>query len=132
VQGASYNADKMKESCMNYVKHQVRYRKGQGLADHPSYIYAAHRNGMKVLLSVLGEDTDVLAADINSGSFQSYVDQYSTFVAQLAGDGADAIEIWNEPNVEREWPAGQIKPALYAQLFKASYDKIKAATQIPR
>jgi hypothetical protein len=45
----------------------------------------------------------------------------------MAAAGADAIEVWNEPNIDREWPAGQISGANYTQLLRAAYPAIKAA-----
>jgi hypothetical protein len=47
-------------------------------------------------------------------------------VGDLAAQGADAIEIWNEMNIDREWPAGQINPASYTELLRRSYLQIKA------
>jgi hypothetical protein len=52
---------------------------------------------------------------------------YTAWVAGLAAAGADAIEVWNEPNIDREWQIGQISPQAYTQLLCASYSAIKAA-----
>jgi hypothetical protein len=52
---------------------------------------------------------------------------YTAWVASLAAAGAHAIEVWNEPNIDREWQVGQISPAAYTQLLCASYSAIKAA-----
>ena len=41
--------------------------------------------------------------------------------------GADAIEVWNEPNIEHEWPAGSISPAQYTELLRQAYVAIKGA-----
>ena len=41
--------------------------------------------------------------------------------------GADAIEVWNEPNIQHEWPSGQINGASYTRLLQAAYQAIKAA-----
>lgn len=38
-----------------------------------------------------------------------------------------AYEIWNEPNLAREWGEARPDPARYAELLKVSYDAIKRA-----
>ena len=45
----------------------------------------------------------------------------------MATLGADAIEVWNEPNLDREWPADQMGGANYTELLKKAYPRIKAA-----
>ena len=40
----------------------------------------------------------------------NYYPEYAAFVGRLAALGADAIEIWNEMNLDREWKAGTISP----------------------
>jgi hypothetical protein len=37
----------------------------------------------------------------------------------------DAIEIWNEPNLDREWNGMPISGVKYMELFRVSYDTIK-------
>ena len=44
----------------------------------------------------------------------------------LASQGPDAIEVWNEPNIDREWPTGQVNGASYTRLLAAGYQAIKA------
>ena len=60
----------------------------------------------------------------------SYIASYAGFVADVAALGADAIEIWNEPNIDREWPAGMIYGAEYTQLLAAAYTAIKARAPV--
>ncbi|MEP7287193.1 MAG: hypothetical protein ABI947_15670 [Chloroflexota bacterium] len=79
---------------------------------------AAHAQGLKILFSVKGSRDEVLGAGFN--------DRYATYVGVVAKDGADAIEIWNEQNIDREWPSGHIDPALYTQLLSKSFAAIKA------
>src|SRR5512135_3107773 len=45
----------------------------------------------------------------------------------MAAAGADAIEVWNELNIDREWPTGQVNGASYTQLLAKAYNAIKAA-----
>jgi len=48
-------------------------------------------------------------------------------VATMAAQGADAIEVWNEPNIDREWAAGQISPERYTEMLRRAYNAIKNA-----
>jgi hypothetical protein len=97
---------------MRWVKFQVR---GGGF----DYISAAHGAGFKVLLSVIGDKARV--------TDPAYQNEYAGWVASLAASGADAIEVWNEPNIDHEWPEGQISAAAYTQLLQKAYNAIKGA-----
>ncbi len=107
-------ATALTRSRMKWVKMQLSV--GQSGA---SLISSAHAAGFKILLSVIGDKSQVM----NS----SYQDTYAQFVAGLASSGADAIEIWNEMNIDREWPAGQISGSNYVPLLAKAYNAIKTA-----
>ena len=104
----------MNTAKMKWVKWQLQ--DGQ---DGSGLLSEAHGAGYKVLFSVVGDKTQVM----NS----SYQDSYAAYVASLAAQGADAIEIWNEMNIDREWPAGQINGANYVPLLSKAYNAIKSA-----
>jgi hypothetical protein len=78
--------------------------------------------GFKVLVNVTG-----YRDQLNSSNKTQYYDEYAAFVASVAQLAPDAIEIWNEPNIDREWPAGMISGTEYMQLLSRSYTAIKAA-----
>mgnify|MGYP001041664765 CR=1 FL=1 len=107
-------AERMHYAGMNWAKVQVQY--GQ---DASGLIAAAHANGFKIQLSALGSPGMVTQGDFEQG--------YANWVAGLAAAGADAIEIWNEPNIDREWQIGHISPQAYTNLLCKSYSAIKAA-----
>jgi hypothetical protein len=109
--------DLMKHAGMMWVKRQVRW--GPGATADAGFIADAHAKGFKILLSVLGHPHDI------SGG-QNYAD-FARFVGDLARLGADGIEVWNEMNIDREWPAGEIDPGRYTELLRQSYLAIKAA-----
>lgn len=109
----------MQQAGMTWVKHQVRYSDGASASGNFGLINAAHANGFRVLLGVVGAPTDI--------NRPGYNERYAAFTAELAAAGADAIEVWNEPNIDREWPTGQISPQRYTQLLAAAYNAIKAA-----
>lgn len=106
--------DALNRARMRWVKMQLSM--GQGAT---GLISEAHAAGFKILFSVIGDKSQVM----NPG----YQDAYAQYVASLAAAGADAIEIWNEMNIDREWPAGQINGANYVPLLAKSYNAIKAA-----
>ncbi len=108
------HADLMRYSGMNWVKVQVRYPN-----DARGDIAIAHAKGFKIQVSILGP-----AGMVTEGGFNERIAQWA---AGIAAAGADAIEIWNEPNIPREWQEGHINPTSYTQLLCASYRAIKAA-----
>ncbi len=111
-------ANWMRQARMNWVKRQWRYGHGQNSNDVAGIINDAHARGFRILVSVVGHPWEVN----NPGYFESY----ASFVGGVAGLGADAIEVWNEQNIDREWPAGSIDPGRYTQLLAQSYNAIKS------
>lgn len=109
----------MQRAGMTWIKKQVRFLQGESGAGAAWIINEAHARGFRVMLGVVGQPGQLL----NDG----YFDDYARFVGELAAAGADAIEVWNEPNIDREWPAGLIDPAMYTRLLATSYNAIKAA-----
>jgi hypothetical protein len=108
-----------RSACMTWIKVQHRYYVGQSAAEVFGQIQAAHNNGFRILVGVVGDRAQM-------GDFNTYVVHYSNFVAELAALGADAIEVWNEPNIDREWPRGMIYGGIYTQLLAGAYTAIKA------
>ncbi|MBX3084927.1 MAG: LysM peptidoglycan-binding domain-containing protein [Anaerolineae bacterium] len=104
----------LKASKMTWVKRQLTSGDGNG----PAIIQQAKSAGFKILLSVIGDKNRVL--DPN------YQNDYAAYVGNLAKSGADAIEVWNEMNIDREWPTGQINPASYVTLLSKAHAAIKA------
>jgi hypothetical protein len=103
----------MKQAGMKWIKVQSHG------GDESGAINMAHSNGFKILLSVLGDRGSVM--DPN------YQASYAADVAKMAAAGADAIEVWNEPNIDREWPTGQVNGGNYTQLLAKAYNAIKGA-----
>jgi hypothetical protein len=104
---------------MTWVKFQHKWSPGQGADVVAGRIQQAHAAGFRVLLSIPG-------APAYPGSI--HYDSYVEFLRGVAALGPDAIEIWNEQNIDREWPAGQIDPATYVnKMLAPAYNAIKAA-----
>lgn len=107
-------ANQMRYAGMTWVKTQIRYP-----GDASGVIAAAHAAGFKIQVSVLGP-----ASMAGQPGFEQEI---ANWVARMAAAGADAIEVWNEPNIDREWQNGLIHPANYTKLLCAAYQAIKAA-----
>lgn len=109
-----------RNSGMTWMKVQIRYTVGTGTQYAAEQIQAAHGNGFKILLGIVGAPAELAAGG------GDYIRQYAAFVGEVAGLGPDAIEVWNEPNLDREWPTGQISGGNYTALLGAAYQAIKA------
>ncbi|GAB1422339.1 hypothetical protein MASR2M15_25680 [Anaerolineales bacterium] len=111
----------MRTAGMNWMKEQVRYYPGDGPGVAADVINAAHNNGFKVLIGTVGNPNDLGARG------EGYIKDYVAWLAGIAALGADAIEVWNEPNLSREWPEGQISGSAYTSMLAQAYGAIKAA-----
>lgn len=64
----------------------------------------------------------------SSGPPDNFED-YGNFVQAVArhyGDKLNYFQIWNEPNLAREWNDAPIDPAAYTRLLKIAYERTKA------
>jgi spore germination protein YaaH len=113
--------DAMRRAGMNWMKVQLRYFPGMSASDAGQIINDAHGHGFKILLGVVGSPGDLA----NGGT--GYMQDFAGFLASVAGYGPDAIEVWNEPNLDREWPEGQISGATYAEMLRLAYNAIKGS-----
>lgn len=117
--GAPYGM--MDYAGMTWIKRQHKWSPGQSGTDVAGVIQEAHNAGFKILLSMPG--ANLYPDSIN---FEAYI----SFLGQVAAlpDPPDAIEVWNEQNIDREWPVGQIDPSAYVnQMLAPAYNAIKSA-----
>ncbi len=111
----------MSYSGMNWIKRQHKWSPGQNGAELAGIITEAHNAGFKILISIPGAPYPSGLPDFGA---------YTTFLGQVASlpDPPDALEIWNEMNIDAEWPAGQIDPSSYVNnMLAPAYNAIKAA-----
>jgi hypothetical protein len=113
--------DKMQEAGMTWVKRQVVYNQADDPDVYAPLIADAHNKGFKILLTFVGSP----AAIANNPTV--YYDDFATALRSIALHNPDAIQVWNEPNIDREWPTGSISGGNYTQMLKAAYEAIKAA-----
>lgn len=111
--------NEMRSAGMIWVKTQIRWRRGEGTGAAAGAIGEAKANGFKVLLGVVGYRDDM-------GDFENYTNEFAAYLGQVAALSPDAIEVWNEPNIDREWPAGTISGASYTQMLAKAYNAIKS------
>ncbi len=119
VNNSDKNLDVMSEARMAWVKVQLRYGVG---ADASSAVQDAAKfkeKGFKVLLSVVGNKEE-----LDQGG-AGYRQVFADFLGEIS-PVADGIEVWNEPNIQNEWPVGKISPADYTEMLRLAYDAIKA------
>lgn len=105
---------------MTWAKYQVVMP--GGAPDISGVLNAVKSNGMKLLVGAIGDRSR--AADTN------YHKEFASKLAALAAQGVDAIEVWNEPNLDREYGGsgnGQVNPENYANMLREAYGAIKAA-----
>ncbi len=115
---SSNTVNAMRRSGMTWVKKQLRYS-GQDPSAAAGMINEAHANGFRVLLGIVGDPGAVTRP--------GYFEQFANFLGGVAALGADGIEVWNEPNIDREWANGSIDPARYTEMLRLAYNAIKAA-----
>jgi LysM repeat protein len=110
----------MRQAGMTWVKRQVVWNLGDPASGVQPYLDEARTKGFKLLVSVKGDHNQLAGMDATT-----YYQQFAGFLADVAGLGVDAIEVWNEQNIDREWPAGQISPQAYTQMLATAYNAIK-------
>jgi hypothetical protein len=117
------NLSTMAGAGMTWVKVQHRF----GLnADPTSTMQDAAKfkeQGFKVLLSVVGNREELEQGGAN------YISAFASFLGEIA-PVADGIEVWNEPNIQNEWPVGQISGIAYADMLRQAYSAIKASNPL--
>ena len=107
----------MKQLGMTWMKIQIVAE--EGVPDISWIIRDWVRpNKLKLLVSLIG--------DRSSASSPAYANIYAAIAAGVARQGADAIEVWNEPNLGREWPG--TNPYAYMNLLAKTYASIKKAS----
>lgn len=109
----------MQRAGMNWMKVQIRYSPGMDSGVVSGPVGEAHARGFKILLGIVGSP-----AELGAGG-QGYMQEFASFLGGVAAHSPDAIEVWNEPNLDREWPEGQISGTMYTEMLRLAYTAIK-------
>jgi hypothetical protein len=112
--------DLMADTGFKWIKYQVVV---DGGAPDLGGLLAQYKGaGLKVLIGAVGNRAR--ADDVN------YHKEFAGILANIAAQGADAIEVWNEPNLDREYGGsnnGKVNPENYANMLREAYGAIRAA-----
>jgi len=120
VFGFQYAAQ-MRQAGMTWAKVQITWNQGDPASIAQGAINEARSNGFKILLGIKGNPEQIRANPTQ------YYQNFASFLAGVAQLSPDGIEVWNEQNIDREWPVGLISPQAYTQMLSAAYQAIKGA-----
>jgi uncharacterized protein YkwD len=108
----------MQRTGMTWMKFQQKWRRDSQPEELAARIQQAKALGFKVMVALTGDAYPEVI------DFEAYT-QFLRGVAAL-DPPPDAIEVWNEMNIDFEWPAGQIDPAQYVnEMLAPAYQAIK-------
>jgi len=121
---------------MNWVKAQIQWwlvepdptGEGQWFF-YDAVIDEAHNKGLRLMVSIVGSPAWTRADGGENGPPDNY-NEYARFLGDLIDrhpGKIDAIEVWNEENLDREWTsANGISPEDYVRFLQVAYEAIKA------
>jgi hypothetical protein len=127
---------RLKDLGFRWVKFQLAWKHFEGTRGDRNFpedvINALHDNGLQILASI------VKAPDWARNPAFGFKEEgppqnpgdYAAYVGAFAGrycDRVQAIEVWNEQNLDREWGHEPLDAGRYVQLLAAAYNAIKAA-----
>ncbi len=120
VPGFISNEDVMRSAGMTWVKYQIKWNPSLDPELAEALVTGGHERGFKVLLSISGDPYPQQTIDYAG---------YIAYLSEVAALQPDAIEVWNEMNLDREWPRGQVDPASYvANMLAPAYNAIKSVS----
>lgn len=129
-------ADLVKQLGFGWVKQQVRweYAEPQPGAiqwqEMDSIVDTMNGNGINLMFSVVTSPPWTRPTLGGTGGPPEDFQLFANFLGAIAGrycGRLQAIEVWNEQNLRREWEGFPLEPASYMDLLKRSYNAIKGA-----
>ena len=94
------------------------------------HVQEADKRGFKILLSIAKAPAWARNINRNEDGPPDDFSQLAGFISLLLekiGPYIDAIEIWNEPNLKREWTGYRaMDGGAYMELFRVGYDAVRA------
>lgn len=112
----------MQSAGMTWMKWQIPFEVGNDALEEVALdrINFAHANGFRAFISVKGDKDEL--AQLGTG----YYPLFAEALGRIAALGPEAIQVWNEQNIDREWPTGQIDPRAYVEMLRQAHEAIKA------
>jgi len=132
---AARDADLVQEMGFGWLKQQVAWRDvSNARGGYDWYrtdwiVKLAEARGLKLLIRLDHQPAWSQADPVSNGppdNIQDFADFCSVLATHYPGRIA-AYEVWNEPNLAREWGGQPPDPAGYVALLKACYLAIKSA-----
>ncbi len=113
----------MQQAGMTWIKWQIPFSVNDSnlLTVVRDRVNWTHQHGFYAFLSVKGDKDE-----LGQMGGAAYDPLYAQAVGQIAALQPDAIQVWNEMNLDREWPTGQIDATAYTELLHQAHDAIKA------
>lgn len=130
-------SQKVQQLGMDWVRLNVNWREVEAIQGQPDFttldsvIESLSASQMQILLTVSTSPTWARADQTEDGPPDDYA-PFGIFVGQLATRYAgkvQAIQIWNEPNLRREWFNNnhRLSAEAYVNLLRVAHQAIKAA-----
>lgn len=134
-----YRLQQIRSLRVNWVKTQAAWewlqpdRAGQferNFRLFQLHVQKADKYGFQVMLSIVKAPDWARHSNRSEDGPPDDLNQFAAFIRQLlkeVGPYIDAIEIWNEPNLRREWTGSRpISGGSYMELFRVGYDAVRA------
>ncbi len=130
------SASAVNDLGFTWVKQQIRWEFAESergaiqWQEMDSIINTMSSRGINVLFSIVTSPTWARPNLGGTGGPPEDFNLYANFVGQVAGrycGRLQAIEVWNEQNLRREWEGFPLDPASYMDLLRRAYSSIKAA-----
>ncbi len=95
------------------------------------YLETAYNKGLDILISVAKAPAWARSNQTEDGppDDPNTLANFINLMMQEFGTSLDAIEVWNEPNLSREWQGQPLNGASYMKLFLPSYSAINAYSE---
>ncbi len=129
-------ADLVKQLGFGWVKQQVRWEYAEPEPGNIQWqemdgiVNTMSGNGINTMFSVVTSPPWARPNLGGTGGPPEDFQLFANFLGAVAGrycGSLQAIEVWNEQNLRREWEGFPLEPSSYMDLLKRSYNSIKGA-----
>ncbi len=128
-------ADLLKQLGFGWAKQQVRWEFAEPepgavqWQEMDSIVNTMYDNGINLMFSVVTAPAWTRPNLGGTGGPPEDFQLFANFMGAIAGrycGRLQAVEVWNEQNLRREWEGFPLEPASYMDLLKRTYNSIKA------
>lgn len=129
-------ADLLKQLGFGWAKQQVRWEFAEPepgavqWQEMDSIVNTMYDNGINLMFSVVTAPAWTRPNLGGTGGPPEDFQLFANFMGAIASrycGRLQAVEVWNEQNLRREWEGFPLEPASYMDLLKRTYNSIKAA-----